>query len=42
VTLIIRPRYPNRKEIKTDYEVRFPTDPILNIEIKKKSIKKIA
>ena len=28
--LIMRSRYPYRKQIKTDYETQFPTDPMLN------------
>jgi hypothetical protein len=29
-TLIMKPRYPYKKQIKTDYETQFPTDPMLN------------
>jgi len=41
----MRSRYPYRKQIKIDYEVQFPTDPILNdktgkkIQLKKENIK---
>jgi hypothetical protein len=35
VTLIVRPKYSNKKQIKTDYKVQFPTDPMLNDKIKK-------
>jgi hypothetical protein len=35
VTLIVRPKYSNKKQIKTDYEAQFPTDPMLNDKIKK-------
>jgi hypothetical protein len=31
----MRSRYPHRKQIKIDYEVQFPTDPILNDKIEK-------
>ena len=37
-TLIARPRYPHRKQIKTNYEAQFSTNLVLNDE--KKSIKK--
>jgi hypothetical protein len=40
MTLIMRLRYPHKKQIKTDYETQFSTDPILNDKIKKNSIKK--
>ena len=36
VTLILRPRYFYKKQIKIDYETQFPTDQILNDKIKKK------
>jgi len=39
VTLIVRSRYSHKKYIKTDYETQFPTDPILNDKIEKKSMK---
>jgi len=35
-TMIVRPRHPYKKQIKTNYEVQFPTDPLLNDKIKKK------
>lgn len=34
-TLITRLRYPYGKQIKTDYEDQFPTDPILNDKTEK-------
>ena len=34
VTLIMRSRYPYKKKIKTDYEIQFPTNSILNDEKK--------
>jgi hypothetical protein len=37
VTLILRPRYSYKKQIKIDYETQFPTDQILNDKIKKKT-----
>jgi hypothetical protein len=40
MTLIMRLRYPHKKQIKTDYKTQFSTDPILNDKIKKNSIKK--
>jgi hypothetical protein len=39
-TMIMRPRYPYRKEINKYYEAQFLTGSVLNDEIKKKSIKK--
>ena len=39
-TLIVRPRYPHRNQIKTDYKTQSSTDLVLNDEIKKKLIKK--
>jgi hypothetical protein len=39
VTLILRPRYSYKKEVKIDYETQFPTNPILNDKIENKSIK---
>jgi hypothetical protein len=39
MTLILRPRYSHKKQIKIDYEAQFATDPMLNDKIKKKSIK---
>jgi hypothetical protein len=36
VTLILRPIYSHKKQIKIDYEAQFPTNPILNNKIKKK------
>jgi len=35
----MRPRYPHRKQIKTNYETQFPTDLVLNNKIEKKLIK---
>ena len=35
-TLIMRPRYPNIKQIKTNYQDQFLIDPMLNNEIRKK------
>ena len=35
VTLIVRPRYFHKKQIKTDYKAQFSTNPILNDKIKK-------
>jgi len=40
VTLIVRQKYSYKKQIKTDYKTQFPTDPMLNDKIEKKSIKK--
>jgi len=40
VILIVRQKYFYKKQIKTDYETQFPTDPMLNDKIEKKSIKK--
>jgi hypothetical protein len=37
VTLILRPIYFHKKQIKIDYETQFPTDPILNNKIEKKN-----
>jgi hypothetical protein len=34
--LIMRLIYPYKKQIKTDYEVQSPTDPMLNDEIEEK------
>jgi hypothetical protein len=34
VTLIVRPRYPYIKQIKTNYEVQFLTDLVMNDKIK--------
>jgi hypothetical protein len=39
VTLILRPIYSHKKQIKIDYETQFLTDPMLNDKIEKKSIK---
>jgi len=39
MTLILRPRYSHKKQIKTDYEAQFPTDPMLNDKIERKTIK---
>jgi hypothetical protein len=36
VTLILRPRYSHKKQIKIDYKARFLTDSILNDKIKNK------
>ena len=36
MTLILRPRYSHKKQIKIDYEAQFPTDPMLNDKIEKK------
>jgi hypothetical protein len=41
VTLIMRPIYPHKKQIKINYETQFSIDTMLNDEIgKKNSIKK--
>jgi hypothetical protein len=34
VTLILKPRYSHKKQIKIDYEAQFPNDPMLNDKIK--------
>jgi hypothetical protein len=34
VTLILKPRYSHKKQIKIDYEAQFSTDPMLNDKIK--------
>jgi len=39
MTLILRPRYSHKKQIKTDYEAQFPTNPMLNDKIERKTIK---
>jgi hypothetical protein len=39
VTLILRPRYFHKKQIKIDYEAQFPTDRMLNDKIEKIIIK---
>jgi hypothetical protein len=39
VTLILRPIYSHKKQIKIDYETQFLTDPMLNDKIEKKLIK---
>jgi len=39
-TLIARLRYPHRKQIRTYYEVQFPTNSVLNDEIEKNQLKK--
>jgi hypothetical protein len=39
-TLIMIPKYPYIKQIKTDYKTQFPTDSMLNNEIEKQLIKK--
>jgi hypothetical protein len=39
VTMILKPRYSPKKQIKIDYETQFSTDPMLNDKIGKKSIK---
>jgi len=36
VTMILKPRYSPKKQIKIDYETQFPTDPMLNDKIEKK------
>jgi hypothetical protein len=36
MTLIVRSRYPHKKQIKTNYEAQSSIDPELNDEIKKK------
>jgi hypothetical protein len=36
ITLILRPRYSHKKQIKIDHETQFSTDQILNDEIEKK------
>jgi hypothetical protein len=35
-TLIARPRYSHKKQIKTNYEAQFPIDSMLNDKIEKK------
>jgi len=40
MTLILRPRYSHKKQIKTDYEAQFPTNPMLNDKIEKKQLNK--
>ena len=39
MTLIMKPRYPHKQQIKTYYEIQIFTDLVLNNEIEKKSIK---
>jgi hypothetical protein len=39
VTLILKPRYSHKKQLKIDYETQFSTDPMLNDKNEKKSIK---
>jgi hypothetical protein len=39
MTLILRPKYSHKKQIKIDYETQFLTDLMLNDKIEKKSIK---
>jgi hypothetical protein len=39
VTLIVRPRYSYKKQIKINHKAQFSTDPVLNDKILKKSIK---
>jgi len=34
VTLILKPRYSHKKQIKIDYETQFTNDPMLNDKIK--------
>jgi hypothetical protein len=36
-TLIARPRYSHKKQIKTNYEAQFPIDSMLNDKIEKKN-----
>jgi hypothetical protein len=33
VTLILKPRYSHKKQLKIDYETQFSTDPMLNDKI---------
>jgi len=40
VFLIVRLRYSYKKKIKTDYEVQFPTNSILNDKIKQNQLNK--
>ena len=40
-TLIVIPRYPYRKHIKTNYKTQFLTDLVVNNEIKKTKTQKI-
>ena len=40
-TLIVRPRYPHRNQIKTDYKTQSSTDLVLNDEIKKRHKKQL-
>jgi len=40
VTLILRSRYSHKKQIKTDYEAQFLTNPIFNNKIKKNQLNK--
>jgi hypothetical protein len=40
-TLVTRPIYFYKKQIKTNYETQFAANPILNDEIKKNQLKKI-
>jgi len=40
VTLILRSRYSHKKQIKTDYEAQFLTNPIFNDKIKKNQLNK--
>jgi hypothetical protein len=39
VTLILKPRYSHKNQMKIDYEAHFLTDLMLNDKIFKKSIK---
>jgi hypothetical protein len=40
VILILRSIYSHKKQIKTDYETQFLTDPILNDKIEKNQLNK--
>jgi hypothetical protein len=40
MTLVMRPIYPHKKQIKIDYEVQFSTNPILNDKIRKSQLRK--
>jgi hypothetical protein len=40
VTLIVIPRYTHKKQIKTNHEAQFSTDPMLNNKIKKNQLNK--
>jgi hypothetical protein len=40
VTMILKPRYSPKKQIKIDYETQFSTDPMLNDKIGKNQLNK--